>query len=69
MSISAESEHLIFVGPPMDQEAYARAVGVSFSTIQNQVARGYLPTIKVGKRRYINTYALAATCLQEAKGE
>jgi predicted site-specific integrase-resolvase len=59
----------VFVGPPMDQEAYAKAVGVSFSTIKNQVNRGLLPTIKVGRRRYINTYALAANCLQEAKGE
>lgn len=60
---------VVFVGPPMDQEAYAKAVGVSFSTIKNQVARGFLPTIKVGRRRYINTYALAANCLQENKGE
>jgi hypothetical protein len=69
MSIKEEGNGFVFIGPPMDQEAYAKAAGVTLATIRNQVERGLLPTIKVGKRRYINTYALAASCLQEASGE
>ncbi len=54
----------LFVGPPLTIEMYAKIQGVSTRTITEQIHKGYLPTIKIGKRRLINTYKLASDCLK-----
>ncbi len=54
----------LYVPPPMTIEQYARMQGVSEDTLNNQIKRGYVPTIKVGKRRLINTFAIANECLR-----
>jgi len=54
----------LYVPPPMTIEQYARLQGVSQDTLNNQIKRGYVPTIKVGKRRLINTFAIANECLR-----
>ncbi len=54
----------LYVPPPMTIEQYARLQGVSEDTLNNQIKRGYVPTIKVGKRRLINTFALAVSCIE-----
>ena len=53
----------LFVSPPMTIERYANLAGLTEATVEHQVKRGQLPTIKRGKRRLINTYALAHECL------
>ncbi|MGI1677550.1 MAG: helix-turn-helix domain-containing protein [Cellvibrionaceae bacterium] len=52
-----------FVSPPMTTERYAQLQGLSVETVKNQVRQGTLPSVKQGKRRLINTYAIACKCL------
>lgn len=63
--MSKEKSVQVFISPPMDMQAYADASGLTKRTVTGMVDKGYLPTIKRGKRRLINTYALAAVCLQD----
>ena len=49
--------------PEMTIEHYAQQVGVSTRTVEGWVAKGLLPTTKVGRRRLINVAARAAFCL------
>lgn len=53
----------IFIPVPMTAKKYAQAQGVTTLVIENQIRRGYLPTIKRGKYRLINTFAIARECL------
>ena len=39
--------------PEMTMEQYARSVGVSKSTVEKWVDRGYLPSFKLGKYRMV----------------
>lgn len=57
----------LYVPPPMTIEQYARLQGVTEDTLNNQIKRGYVPTIKVGKRRLINTFALAISCIEASQ--
>lgn len=57
----------LYVPPPMTIEQYARLQGLSEDTLNNQIKRGYVPTIKVGKRRLINTFALAISCIEASQ--
>ena len=50
--------------PEMTIERYAQQVGVSARTVEGWVAKGLIPTIKVGKRRLINVAARTTTCLK-----
>ena len=52
-----------YIPPPMTVKQYAELQGVTVETINNQIRRCYIPTIKIGKRRLINTFALARNCL------
>lgn len=54
-----------FISPPMTVERYAEIQGTTAETVHAQIKRGLLPTIKIGKRRLINTYRLASECLKD----
>jgi len=51
--------------PEMTIEQYAENVGVSVRTVEGWIERGYLPSVKIGKRRLINVARRTSTCLQE----
>ena len=53
--------------PEMTIEHYAQHVGVTTRTVEGWVAKGLLPTTKVGRRRLINVAARVAFCLNEAR--
>lgn len=51
--------------PVSTQEEYANEAGHSIQTVRGQVARGHLPTIKIGRYRMINLMQLARRCMEE----
>ena len=55
----------IMIGiPEMTIEQYAQQVGVSTRTVEGWVAKGLLPSIKVGKRRLVNMAARTIYCIR-----
>ncbi|MEO0442641.1 MAG: excisionase family DNA-binding protein [Pseudomonadota bacterium] len=53
--------------PEMTIEHYAQQVGVTTRTVEGWVAKGLIPTTKLGRRRLINVAARAAFCLNESR--
>ncbi len=54
------------VVPEMTVEQYARCTGVTLRTIEHWIARGYLPSVKIGKRRMVNVAERTFQCAEEA---
>jgi excisionase family DNA binding protein len=57
--VSLELNHtapvnLSVVSPISSQEQFAGFVGVTVDTVRGWVEKGVVPTVKVGKRRFIN---------------
>jgi excisionase family DNA binding protein len=50
--------------PEMTIERYAELVGVSQRVIEAWIKRGYLPTVKIGKRRLVNVALRTSQCLE-----
>ena len=46
--------NLSVVSPISSQEQFASFVGVTVDTVRGWVEKGVVPTVKVGKRRFIN---------------
>lgn len=46
------------IAPLMTLQAFSRAMGLELTVFQAQVNRGYWPTIKVGKRVFVNVEAV-----------
>lgn len=44
--------------PVMDPQKFSEIVGVSKSVVDGWMKRGYLPTIKIGKRRLVNMVSM-----------
>jgi excisionase family DNA binding protein len=40
--------------PTVTQEKFAQELGLSLSVVRAWVARGYVPTVKIGRRRLID---------------
>ena len=53
--------------PVMDPKKYAEEVGLSPDVVRGQIARGQLPTIKIGRRRLVNVAALHLAALESAR--
>ena len=51
--------------PVMGRERFAELTGFSVETVRGWEAKGYLPTIKVGKHRLVNLAALTRQALEE----
>ena len=47
---------------------FAESIGVTRRTVEGWVAKGVIPTVKIGKRRLVNGYALIKK-LEEAGDE
>ncbi len=52
--------------PVSTQKEFAKDVGLTLSAVRNQVNRGYLPTIKIGRHRMINLVELTRMCIKAA---
>ena len=44
--------------PVLTVEKYAKSIGIEIGVVDGWVKRGYIPTIKIGKRRLINIVAM-----------
>ena len=51
--------HIIFC-PLLGIEQAAAAMGISLDTLRAQIRRGYIPTVKKGRRIYVDVVALVA---------
>ncbi len=47
----------VFV-PTLTIEKYAHSIGVSTDVVDGWIKRGYIPTVKIGRRRLINIAAM-----------
>lgn len=54
----ASSHMPMLTMPVMTPEAFANSIGLPLSILQAQCKRGYWPTIKVGKRVFVNVEAV-----------
>ncbi len=45
--------------PVISQELFSELTGFTPKTISGWIARGYIPTVKIGKRRAINLQAMS----------
>lgn len=52
------SSHLTLSAPVMTVAAFAQLIGLEESVLQAQVNRRYWPTIKVGRRIFVNVEAV-----------
>ena len=50
----------MYISPFLTVERAAEAIGVAEDVVRGWVARGYLPTRKIGKYRLIDVLALAS---------
>lgn len=62
--MAQEDKRFLIEVPIMTQELFATKIGVTKDSVRGMIPR--LPTMKIGKRRFINVAALTDTCLQEA---
>ena len=56
------------MAPEMTIEKYAEVIGVTDHTVRGWIKKGFLPTIKLGKRRMINVSARTLQCIEHAQG-
>jgi len=47
----------VFV-PTLTIEKYAHSIGVSSDVVDGWIKRGYIPTVKIGRRRLVNIAAM-----------
>jgi hypothetical protein len=52
--------------PIMDQELFSQKIGISKDTVRGMVATQQLPTVKIGRRRFVNLAELNRRCLKES---
>ena len=52
--------------PVVTIEKYVEITGQEDGVVRGHIEKGYLPTIKIGKRRLVNLVALSVECLQKA---
>ena len=50
--------------PICSQEDYGASLGLSAGAVRGQVERKLIPTIRIGKKRYINLAKLTLKCLE-----
>ncbi len=62
----AHSNSIALSMPLMTPIAFSQAMGIEHSVFQAQCNRGYWPTIKVGKRVFINVEAVRIKAAERA---
>lgn len=45
--------------PPVTIDRYAESTGLTPDTVRKQIERGYIPTVKQGKRRMVDCFKIA----------
>lgn len=65
-SIAKQSESIAMSMPLMTPAAFSKAVGIEHSVFQAQCSRGYWPTIKIGKRIFINVEVVRIKAAERA---
>ncbi len=55
----------MFSGPLVTREKFAELTGLPIGVVQGMVARGYLPTVKIGKWGLINISLLHKRCIEK----
>lgn len=50
--------------PIMTKERFAQVTGLPEGVVQGHINKGYLPTIKTGKRRVINVAKITSDCIE-----
>lgn len=58
MTMTNINSHLTLSAPVMTIAAFSQLIGLEQGVLQAQVNRGYWPTIKVGKRVFVNVEAV-----------
>ena len=58
---------LLMAVPVMTKERFAELVGVEVGVIRGMLDRGYLPTKKIGRHRFVNVAALQVDCLENIR--
>lgn len=66
MTRDDESAKVVFSVPLMTPVAFSRALGIEHTVFQAQCNRGYWPTVKVGKRIFINVEAVRIKAAERA---
>jgi predicted DNA-binding transcriptional regulator AlpA len=54
------------VSPILTREAFAQQVGLTAPTVYSMCDRGYLPTVHLGRRVFINLEVLRLHCSEKA---
>lgn len=62
--LTADGIQSAFV-PLMDRRQFAQYCGLTLETVEAMCCRGYLPTVKVGRRSLINVALLNQRCLEQ----
>ena len=62
-----EFTHLTVSAPLMALDSFARLIGIEATVLRAQVNRGYWPTIKVGKRLFVNVEAVRVKAAQRGE--
>lgn len=65
-NIAMHSESIAMSMPLMTPTAFSKAVGIEHSVFQAQCNRGYWPTIKIGKRIFINVEVVRIKAAERA---
>ena len=56
--------NLQVIVPEMTIEKYAEETGLTKRTVDGMIQRGYLPSLKTGKRRMVNVAIRMLECLE-----
>lgn len=61
---ATRAEQFSVFAPLMALDAFAKLVGIEATVLRAQVSRGYWPTVKVGKRLFVNVEAVRMKAAQ-----
>ena len=67
-ALSSLSNVAVFI-PLCTVENFARSAGLTTDAVRGQIRLGHLPTIKIGRYRYINLAEISRRCIEEADKE
>lgn len=62
----AHSNPIALSMPLMTLEAFSKAIGLELTVLKAQQARGYWPTLRVGKRVFINVEVVRIKAAERA---
>src|SRR5690606_40716640 len=60
---------LLSAVPVMTKERFAELVGVEVGVVRGMLDRSHLPSVKIGRHRFVNVAALHWRCLADDSGK